>query len=143
MFRLFLTSFCLFIFSPCICPASLTKDQIKCMVEEINADIELIAKVIFGECSICSTHEQYLIGSVILNRRFKSSSNTTVFDIVHQKGQFQGKKNFYRAKELNSAIMAYTNSKPSIYYFYRPQDSSGIDTKGLYHLFSEKFLINQ
>lgn len=62
-----------------------------------NNDTLLLAKIMFSECSVCTTMEALLIGSVVLNRVKDGRWGSTIDSVVHSVGQFHGvdSKNWY------------------------------------------------
>src|SRR5688500_8154895 len=71
------------------------------MNQEKNPEIHMLSALINSECDICPEFEQYLVGSVVLNRMQNSRWPNTLKEVIEQENQFHGfnTKNYKPSKE--------------------------------------------
>lgn len=60
--------------------------------EVYYSDRDALAALINSECGNCSITEQFLVGSVVLNRTCDSRFPNTIRQVIRQQGQFAGYK---------------------------------------------------
>lgn len=90
----------------------------------VESDVELLSKIITSECSICSLEEQYLVGSVVLNRVDHERFPNTVQGVVDQPHQFAGRRTrwFITTPEtlrVAQDLLEGRGRDKIVYYFYR------------------------
>ena len=58
--------------------------------QEINEDVINLAAIINAECGICDSLEQYLTGSVVLNRMDSDKYPDSMIGVLEEPNQFDG-----------------------------------------------------
>ena len=90
----------------------------------VDRDTELLSKIITAECSVCSVREQYLVGSVVLNRVDHHRFPNTISAVIEQPRQFDGRTSHWfitTPKTLRVAkdLLEGRGRDKDVYYFYR------------------------
>ncbi len=108
--------------------------------------LKMLSSIINAECSNCDEFEQYLIGSVVINRMSNKDWPNGLNNVVNQENQFHG-VNTKQFKSTEETVAIATNLLngigvvPDIYYFClttvedKPMDT--ILIKGTYHYFGK------
>lgn len=115
-----------------------------------SSDVDLLSRLITSECSVCTTAEKYLVGSVVLNRVDSDRFPNTVGGVVKQSRQFDGytSKWFIRTAQSDKIardLLKGKNRLNGIYFFVNEKSSSndkfveyikkGDSIKGKHHTF--------
>lgn len=106
-------------------------------------DLEILTRVLTGECQAYPDSEQLLVGSVVLNRVKNPNYPNTIKGVVFQKGQYACTRdgNYYRTPtERNRANAKWLLENGSILpenvvYQSGGRQGSGVYLKTLYHYF--------
>lgn len=88
-------------------------------------DQQLLASMITAECSVCCEEEQYLVGSVILNRVDHYDFPNTLEEVINQRGQFDALDSewFYptiETEEIANNLLAGYRRDYNVLYFCMP-----------------------
>ncbi len=91
----------------------------------IPTDSELLASLITSECSICSESEQYLVGSVVLNRVDSKDFPATLKKVIFQDNQFHGSSSKWftpteQTTKVADNLLRGEGRYYEILYFYSP-----------------------
>lgn len=94
------------------------------LISDVSDDAALLSKIITAECSICPVEEQYLVGSVVLNRVDHEKFPHNIHDVLEQEGQFHGYNSQWFVSTATSLRVAKDllkgkNRDTTILYFYR------------------------
>ncbi len=90
----------------------------------VESDVELLSKIITSECSICSFEEQYLVGSVVLNRVDHERFPNTVQGVIDQPHQFAGRRTRWfvttpQTLKVAQDLLEGIGRDKIVYYFFR------------------------
>lgn len=106
-------------------------------------DKDALAALINSECGNCSITEQYLVGSVVLNRLCDSSYPPTIRQVIRQQGQFHGYKTKHykptkKTRKVADDLLNNLYLTPDIKFFCTKKSERPMDRvliTGEHHLF--------
>lgn len=102
---------------------------IACGFNNPDKDEHALASIITAECSVCDEEEQYLVGSVVLNRVDHWRYPNTVEEVISQENQFHAycSQWYYPTKEtlmVARKLIKGENRNYQVLYFYCPEKSN-------------------
>lgn len=113
--------------------------------EPFYNDRDTLAAIIHSECGKCPVTEQFLVGSVVINRANSDKFPRDIRSVVRQVGQFAGykTKQYFPTKKTRKVADQLLNGMyvtPDLVFFHTHKSKSNMDTVIIYadyHLFGK------
>lgn len=103
----------------------------------------LLAAIINAECAQCSYEEQFLVGSVVLNRLYHPNYPKTLEGVVFQQNQFHGICNSQFKPTSKTLIVAadliFNSPEKDVLFFWLKSSKNKKWRKGIHILFTKKY----